>query len=112
MDLETQTVEDWTRWLQRFVCFFVVYVTTTFSDCIPSIDVNDELEKDLEGSGRVLILRYCPCICLERLRKTSNNLSHDDLYPVRDLKPGPTEYEEVVLATRPRRSVIKMQGIN
>jgi hypothetical protein len=33
--------------------------------------------KDMEGSGRGLILRYYPCICLEGLRKATKILSQD-----------------------------------
>jgi hypothetical protein len=35
--------------------------------------VNDELKRDLEGSGRSLILRYYPNIYLEKLRKNKNS---------------------------------------
>jgi hypothetical protein len=38
-------------------------------------------------------LSYYPRICLKRLRKTMNNLSHDIRSPGRDLSPGPLENE-------------------
>jgi hypothetical protein len=47
-------------------------------------------------------LMHCPIICLERLRKTTKNVSQDNQAPVRDLYPGPPEYEEGKLATRLR----------
>jgi hypothetical protein len=42
---------------------------------------------------------------LERTGKTNEYLSYDSCIPDRGLKPGPREYEAVVLKTRPRRSV-------
>jgi hypothetical protein len=58
----------------------------------------------VEGSGRVLILRNNPVICLEGLRKTTKNFSQYSCYLGRDMNPGSPEYEAGVLATRPRRS--------
>jgi hypothetical protein len=49
--------------------------------------------KDVEGSGRDLLLRYCPSIFLEELRKATKNLSQDSRSAGRDLNPGPPEYE-------------------
>jgi hypothetical protein len=46
-------------------------------------------------------LRYYPDIFLDRLRKTTANISQDSRSLNRDLKPGPPEYEEGVLTTRP-----------
>jgi hypothetical protein len=63
--------------------------------------------KDLEESGSGLILRYYPDIHLERLRKTTNNLSQDIRSPDPDLNPGLPQYEATVLTTRPRVSVTK-----
>jgi hypothetical protein len=54
------------------------------------------IEKDLEGSGRSLILRNYPGIRLEELRKTAKNLSQDSRSPSRDLHPGLTEYKASV----------------
>jgi hypothetical protein len=42
----------------------------------------------MKGSGRGLILRYYPGICLEGLRETTENLSQDSRSSGRDLKPG------------------------
>jgi hypothetical protein len=53
-------------------------------------------------------LRYYPSICLEGLRKTTKNLSQDTRSPVRDLNPGPPEYEEGVLTTQLQRSVVTL----
>jgi hypothetical protein len=50
--------------------------------------------KDLDRSGRGLILMYYPGICLKGLRTTTKNSGH----------PGPPEYEAGVLSNRPRRS--------
>jgi hypothetical protein len=36
----------------------------------------------LEGSDHGLILRYCPGICLEGLRKTTNNINQDNRFVV------------------------------
>jgi hypothetical protein len=58
----------------------------------------------VEGSGRVLSLRYSPGICLEALRRTTKNINQDSRSPGRDLYPGLPEHEGV-LTTRPRRSV-------
>jgi hypothetical protein len=60
---------------------------------------------DLEGSGRGLILRYYPGVCLKGLRKTTKTLSQDNRSPGRGLYPGPPEYEVGVLTTQPRLSV-------
>jgi hypothetical protein len=49
--------------------------------------------------------RYYPGICLERLRKTTKNLSQDIPSMGRDLNAGPPEYEVGVLTNRPRLSV-------
>jgi hypothetical protein len=60
--------------------------------------------KDLEESGRDLILRYYPGIHLQGLRETTKNLSQDSRSPDRDINPGPPEYEGV-LTIRSQRSV-------
>jgi hypothetical protein len=44
--------------------------------------------KDVEGSGRKLILRYYRGIPLERLRKTTKHFSNDSRSLGRDLNPG------------------------
>jgi hypothetical protein len=62
-----------------------------------------------EGCGRKWSwsnLRYCSGICLERLRKTTKDLSHDSRSPGRDLKPGSPEYDGGLLNTWPRPSVV------
>jgi hypothetical protein len=58
----------------------------------------------VEESGRNIILKYYSGICMERLRKTTKNLSHDSRSPGRYLNLGPPEYEAGVFYTRPRRS--------
>jgi len=66
--------------------------------------MNNGLEriwKDADMSN----LRYYPGICLEKLRKATEILSHDSRYPDRYLKLGPPVCETGVLTTRPRRSV-------
>jgi hypothetical protein len=56
--------------------------------------VNDnELEEYLERIDRDLILKHCPGIFLEGLRKTTENLYQDSRSRGRDLKPGTPEYE-------------------
>jgi hypothetical protein len=49
-------------------------------------------------------LKYYLDNCLERLRKTTINLSQDSLSLGRELNPEPPEYEAGVLAIRLRRS--------
>jgi hypothetical protein len=44
--------------------------------------MNDEFESDLEGSGRGLILRYYPGICLEELKEAMKNLSQERRFRV------------------------------
>jgi hypothetical protein len=63
--------------------------------------------KDLEESGRGLILRYYTGISLEGLRKTTKSLSQDSRSPGPYLKPGPPRYEAGVLTARPGRSIRK-----
>jgi hypothetical protein len=63
-----------------------------------------QIGKDLKGSSLGLILRYCPDIHLEGLKKPQN-LCQDSRSLGRDLKPGPPEYEAGVLSIRPRRLV-------
>jgi hypothetical protein len=53
----------------------------------------------MEGSDHGLILRYYPCICLDGLRKTMENLSQYSWSPGRDLNPASPEYEAGVLTT-------------
>jgi hypothetical protein len=63
----------------------------------------------LEGfrrNNRSLISRYYLGILLERLRK--NMKTSGCTVFVRDLTPGPPEYEAGVLTTQPRRSVEEM----
>jgi hypothetical protein len=56
--------------------------------------VNDELENTVCGRKRSWPnLRYYLGICLERLRKTTKNLSQDSLSPGRGLNPRLSEYE-------------------
>jgi hypothetical protein len=54
--------------------------------------------KDVEGSGRGLVFRYYPGIFLERLMKTTENLSQDSRFPGRDLNSRPAKYEGVLTA--------------
>jgi hypothetical protein len=68
--------------------------------------VNDEL-KDLEGSGCATILRFFPGICLEGLRKNTENLNQDSSSPDRDLNPEHPKYKAGVLTTWPRCSAYR-----
>jgi hypothetical protein len=73
--------------------------------------MNDELERKYSGgSGRSLILMYYSGIRLEGLSKTTLNLSQGSRSPMRDLNPGPPEYEAGVLTTGPRRSAVVFGG--
>jgi hypothetical protein len=45
----------------------------------------------------VVLLRYHPVIPLERLRKTTENLSQESRSPGRDFNPGLPEYQTGVL---------------
>jgi hypothetical protein len=58
--------------------------------------------KDVKGSGRGLILRYYPGICLEGLSKTTIFLSQDSRSPERDLNLEPRKSEAGVLLTQPQ----------
>jgi hypothetical protein len=65
-----------------------------------------------KGFGRKLswpTLKYNPDVCLERLRKPTENLSQNRWPPVLDLHPRPPEYETGVLSTRRRHSVACME---
>jgi hypothetical protein len=71
----------------------------------------------LKGYGRKRLwsnfkVEYYPIIHLEILRKGTKNLSQDRWSPVRDLNPGPPEYEAGVLTTQPLRSVIRLLNNN
>jgi hypothetical protein len=57
--------------------------------------------KDVEGSGRGLILRRYPVICLDGLGKITKTLNQDSMSPCRDLNPEHPEYETGALTTRP-----------
>jgi hypothetical protein len=57
-------------------------------------------EKNLQGSGRGLILRYYPGIRMEGMRKTSKLLGQGSRSPGRELNVGPPEYEAGVLISR------------
>jgi hypothetical protein len=61
------------------------------------------IRKDLEESGRRIILRYYLGIRMEGLRKSTKNVSQDSRSPDRDLKPH--KYEAQLLTTRQWRSV-------
>jgi hypothetical protein len=50
-------------------------------------------------------LKYHPDVCLEKLRKPTENLSQNRPPPVRDLHSRRSEYEAGVLTTRRRHSV-------
>jgi hypothetical protein len=59
--------------------------------------------KDIEGSGRCLILKYYPGIYLEVLEKNHKKTSVRDIrYRGRDLNPRQPEYETEMLNTRRR----------
>jgi hypothetical protein len=58
--------------------------------------------KDVEGSGRGLILRYFPA----GTEENHENLSQDSRSPGRNLNLGPPKYEAGLLTTRPWRSVV------
>jgi hypothetical protein len=64
--------------------------------------------KDLEGSGRGLILKYYSGIRVEGLRKTTKDLSQDSRFPVWDLSPGPPKYEAGVLTALLWRPVARL----
>jgi hypothetical protein len=55
--------------------------------------------KDLEGSGRGLILRNNPSMSPKGLRKTTKNPSQGSRSPGRYLNPGPPKYEAGLLTT-------------
>jgi hypothetical protein len=54
-----------------------------------------------DESGRVLLLRSYPSICLDGLRKTTKKLSQDSCCLGQDLEPGLSKYEAGVLTFRP-----------
>jgi hypothetical protein len=49
--------------------------------------------------------RCHPGICLEALKKATNDLCHDDRFPGRDINPDRPEYEVGMLTARPRSLV-------
>jgi hypothetical protein len=59
----------------------------------------------VEGSGRGLILKYYPGICLEELRKTSKNVSQDSQCPGRDSSQTLSDNMSEVLPLELTRSV-------
>jgi hypothetical protein len=61
--------------------------------------VNNELER-IWKEAVVANFRYYPGVRLDGLRKPRKYFSQDKRSPVRDLNPGPPEYEVVVLTTR------------
>jgi hypothetical protein len=60
---------------------------------------------DIGESGRGLIFRYYISICMDGLRKITDNLSQDSRSSCLHLNAGLPEYEAWVLTSRPRRSV-------
>jgi hypothetical protein len=62
--------------------------------------------KYLEGSGRGLILSYCPDIRLEGLSKITKELSQDSQSPGGYLNQGPPIFKAGVSTTLPRRSAV------
>jgi hypothetical protein len=78
---------------------------TTLYSVTKTVSLNEKvmselwIGKNLEGSGRGLILRYHPGICLQGHRKSTKNLGQDNQSTCRDLNPGPPEYEAEVLIT-------------
>jgi hypothetical protein len=50
-------------------------------------------------------IKYYPGIFLEKLRKTTKDLSQDMRSTDRDLNPGSVKYEAGVLTTEPRHTV-------
>jgi hypothetical protein len=76
-----------------FVYLFVIYLTMLFGDWLYKIEWKGGthewwIGKDLEGIGRGLILRHYSGIYLQGLKKITNTLSQDSLFPGRDFKPG------------------------
>jgi hypothetical protein len=62
----------------------------------------------LVGHGHCLILRYCPGIRLEELRRTTKNLNQDIRSLEPRFEPGTSRYEASVLNTRTWRSVTRV----
>jgi hypothetical protein len=93
-------------------CLFVASLTTLFQ-WLTIKGLNEgvirkwRVGKDVEGSGRVPIIRYYPILSMEGLRKTIKNLSQHSRSPSRDLNPGPAEYEARLLTTQPGRLVFR-----
>jgi hypothetical protein len=54
-------------------------------------------------------LPYFLGICLEGLRKSTKNLSHDSRSPAIGLNPGPPEHEAGMLIIKPGRSLRKVK---
>jgi hypothetical protein len=55
--------------------------------------------------------RYHPCICLEELRKITNNLSRDSRCPNRDSKREPIEYKPRTLLLDQPVQLHKVEGL-
>jgi hypothetical protein len=63
--------------------------------------MNDNLES-MWKEAVVASLKVYPGKCLERLMKTTKNLSQNNRSPDRDLSPVSLDYEAGILATQPR----------
>jgi hypothetical protein len=66
--------------------------------------MNDESER-MYKEAIVPNFRYYRGICLEVVRKSTKNFSHDGRSSGRDLNPVPPEYEAGVLTTRLQFSI-------
>jgi hypothetical protein len=93
-------------WWFVFVCSLFNFVFQWLRLCSVEWRCNSEwlIGKDLEGSGCILVLRFYPCICLEGLRKNTENLSQV-ASPQAEIWTRTPEYEAGVFTTLPRRSV-------
>jgi hypothetical protein len=71
--------------------------------------VKDELEKNLEGSGRGLMLNVLPRYSREGTKENHGNLSQYSRSPGRDLNPELPEYKVRVLTTGRQDSLINVE---
>jgi hypothetical protein len=70
---------------------------------------NDE-SKGYGGKQSWPKLRYYAGICLEGVKKTTENLSQDSWSPGQDMNPGPPAYEKEVITTQPQCLVLNLSN--
>jgi hypothetical protein len=79
-------------------CIFVGYITMLSVSKPHSVD--DRMVDELESIWKQVVVAYsgyCPGICLEGLRKITENLSQFTQHSIQDSNPSPLEYKSAEL---------------